>query len=177
MSEQPRSLVRLISHSAAELFLVVALVFATGWIGVRLAEVLHRLPVGANRDGTIELPIVKSDRHGDVSFEEGFGYKGWWHCTGNNWDVDWRLIAESRSYHVLTRAAKSEPNTKCRIAVEIGGQTLEASVPGTGDPTGGKAVGLGIIRLDSKPYTLTVRPAAADGQAEVNLKSVTLRPE
>src|ERR1035438_8028546 len=77
MNEPNQSVGRLLARSAVELALVTALVFATGWGGVRLAEAVHRHLVTPGRDGTIELPIVKSDRSGNVSFEEGSGYKGW----------------------------------------------------------------------------------------------------
>jgi hypothetical protein len=177
MNEPNQTIGRLLSRSAVELMLVTALVFATGWGGVRLAEAVHRHPVTPGRDGTIQLPIVKSDRRGDVSFEEGAGYKGWWHCQGGDWAVDWRLAAEPRRYRVETRLARSEPKTGARIAVVIGDQTLEAAVPETGGPAKWKALDLGVVLLDAKPCVLTVRPAGSGGDANVNLKSVTLRPE
>ena len=111
MNEPNQSVGRLLARSAVELALVTALVFATGWGGVRLAEAVHRHPVTPGRDGTIELPIVKSDRSGNVSFEEGSGYKGWWHCQGGDWGVNWRLVAEFRHYRVLARVARSEAKT------------------------------------------------------------------
>src|ERR1039458_10389503 len=143
MNEPNQSIGRLLSRSAVELALVTALVFATGWGGVRLAEAVHRHPVTPGRDGTIELPIVKSDRSGNVSFEEGSGYKGWWHCQGGDWGVNWRLVAEFRHYRVLARVARSEAKTEGRIAVLIGDQTLEAAVPETSGPAKWKAVDLG----------------------------------
>ena len=177
MNEPNQSVGRLLARSAVELALVTALVFATGWGGVRLAEAVHRHPVTPGRDGTIELPIVKSDRSGNVSFEEGSGYKGWWHCQGGDWRVNWRLVAESRHYRVLARVARSEAKTEGRIAVLIGDQTLEAAVPETSGPAKWKAVDLGVVLLEAKPYLLTVRPATLGGDTNVNLKSVTLRPE
>jgi hypothetical protein len=177
MNEQPQLIVRLISRSAVELILVVSLVFAMGWIGVHLAEAMHKLPVRPRQDGTVELLIVKSDRRGNVSFEEGFGYQGWWHCQGNDWAVDWKFIAESGRYRVQTRVTSLEPNKEGRIEVVIGGQTIEAAVPETDGPEKWKALDLGVVHLEAKSYLLTVRPAASAGQTNMNLKSVTLRPE
>jgi hypothetical protein len=163
MNEQNQSVGRLLSRSAVELILITGLVFATGWIGVRLAEAVHRHPITARSDGTIELPIVKSDRRGNVSFEEGSGYQGWWHCRGGDWAVDWRFTSEARRYHLKTRVARSEPETEGQIAVVIGDQMLEAAVPETDGPAQWKVVDLGVVFLEAKTYVLTVRPTASGG--------------
>lgn len=177
MNESNPSIRRLLARSAVELVLVTVLVFGTGWGGVRLAEVVHRHPVTPGRDGTIQLPIVKSDRRGNVNFVEGSGYKGWWQCQGGDWAVDWRLAAEAQRYRVEARVARPEPKAGGRIAVAIGDQTLEADVPETGGPAKWKALDLGVVFLEAKPYVLTVCPSASGGDTNMNLKSVTLRPE
>lgn len=173
----PPSTVQLVSRSLVELALIASLVFATGWIGVHLAEFLHRRPVNANADGTIELPIVKSDRHGTVSFEEGFGYKGWWHCEGNDWEVAWRLVAQSRRYRVQIRVATPEVDGNGQIAVVIGRQSIEAPIPATGGIEKWTDLDLDNFHLQAGSCLLTIHPAASNRPARMNLKSVTLRPE
>jgi hypothetical protein len=177
ITEHKQPIFRLVSRSALELVFVAALVFALGWIGVRVAELLHRLPVHPNGKGNIELPIVKSDRRGNVTFEEGFSYKGWWHCQGNDWAVDWKFVAEARRYRVRARVASPEQSHKTKIALVIGGKKLEAEAPETGGPDDWKNLALGTISLEKKSYILTVCPATSDGQALMNLKSVSLSPE
>jgi hypothetical protein len=175
MEQRPESAGRLIFRSAAELAMVTALVFATGWGGVRLAQAVHRHPVGPGRGGVIELRLAKSDRQGDVTFEEGSGYAGWWHCQGN-WAVEWRVAPESAGrYRVEVRVASLERATEGRLEVVIGDQVLAAAVPDTGGPAKWKTLALGQVALEAKPYTLTVRPGAG-GSAKLNVKSATLRP-
>jgi hypothetical protein len=168
--------VKLLIRSAAELAAMTLLVFATGWVGVRLAERVHRHPVSPRPGGIIELRLVKSDRRGEVSFEEGPGYAGWWHCVGKDWAVEWRFAPESaRRYGVEVRVASPERLPEARIAVAVGDRVLEAIVPDTGGPAKWKTLDLGQVLLDAKPCTLTVRPGAG-GLTKLNLKSATLRP-
>jgi hypothetical protein len=167
---------RLLLRSAVELAAVTLLVFATGRAGVRLAEHVHRHPVRPGPGGIIELRIVKSDRRGEVSFEEGPGYAGWWHCVGKDWAVEWRFAPEpARRYSVGVRVASPEHLPEARIAVAVGDHVLEAIVPDTGGPAKWKTLNLGQVVLDGTPCTLTVRPGAS-GLTNLNLKSATLRP-
>jgi len=165
----------LLLRSAAELAAVTLLVFGTGWAGVRLAEIVHRHPVRPGSGGIIDLRLVKSDRHGDVSFEEGAGYAGWWHCQGNDWGLEWRLRPTSSRYGVEVRLSSPGPLDGERIEVAIGDQRLQATVPATGGPAKWKTVQLGELLLEHKPYTLMVR-GGPHGLTNVNIKSVSLRP-
>jgi hypothetical protein len=163
-------------RSAAELAAVTLLVFATGWAGVRLAEWVHRYPVSPGRGGIIELRLVKSDRHGDVSFEEGPGYAGWWHCRGKDWAVEWKFApASARRYRVEARVSTPQRLPAGLIEVTIGDRVLKAAIPGTSEPGKWKTLELGQITLEAKPNTLTVRPDLG-GVTNLNLKSVTLKP-
>src|ERR1019366_4343575 len=95
--------------------------FVTGWSGVLIAESMHRRPAGPARDGNIYLRIVKSDRHGDITFEEGPGYVGWWHCRGQDWKIDWSFAPESaRRYRVEVNVLSPEPASGQHIQVAIG---------------------------------------------------------
>lgn len=172
MNGQKRHIGKLLLRSAIELVGVVALVFGIGWCSVRLAEAAHGYPVRPTRGGTIELRIAKSDRKGEVTFEEGEWYAGWWHCRGD-WTVDWRVApAVAGDYHVEVRAGSGSKKPE-RIKVTIGGQTLETETSGTEL----KTASMGLVRLKAVPYKLTVQPAGPEIQAScVNLKSVTLRP-
>jgi hypothetical protein len=175
MNQRPELISKLVLRSAAELAMVTALVFATGWGGVHLAQAVHRHPVGPARHGVVELRLAKSDRRGDVTFEEGPGYAGWWHCQGA-WEVQWRVAPGSTGqYRVEVRLASLQPTTEGRLEVAIGDQVLTTAVPDTGGPTKRKTLTLGPVLLETKPYTLSVRPGAG-GPANLNLKSVTLRP-
>jgi len=165
----------LLLRSAAELAAVTLLAFGTGWAGVRLAEIVHRHPVRPGPDGIIELRLVKSDRHGDESFEEGAGYAGWWHCQGTDWGLEWRLRPESARYGVEVRLSSPAPLAGERIAVAIGDHRLQAVVPDTGGPAKWKTLSLGEVLLEAKPYTLMVR-GGSDGLTNVNIKSVSLHP-
>ncbi len=176
MDHRPESTGRLILRSAGELAMVTALIFATGWGGVRLAQAVHRHPVGPGRGGVIELRLAKSDRQGDVTFEEGSGYAGWWHCQGN-WAVEWRVAPRlAGRYRVEARVASLERATEGRLEVAVGDQVLAVAVPDTGGPAKWKTLVLGPALLETKPYTLSVRPGAG-GPANLNVKSVTLRLE
>ncbi len=168
---KPNAGARLVLRSSLELGAVTLLVFCTGWLGVRLAEVVHRHPVGPGRGGVIELRLVKSDRHGDVSFEEGSGYAGWWHCQGSDWGLEWRLRATAGRYDVEARLATPVTPAGERIEVAIGDHRLQADIPNTGGPGKWKTIGLGAVPLEDKTYTLTVC-----GGTNLNIKSVTLRP-
>ena len=175
LNPQSRLISRLVLRSTGELAAVTALVFATGWVGVRLAELAHRHPVRPARGGAIELRLVKSDRRGEVSFEEGPGYAGWWHCRGD-WSVEWRFAPDSaRRYSVEVRVASPERPSAGRIEAAIGDQVLETVVPDTGGPAKWKTLNLGQVTLEAKPYTLTVRPGTG-GLTKLNVKSATLRP-
>ena len=175
LPSQSRSVSQLVLRSTGELVAVTALVFATGWIGVRLAELVHRHPVSPAPNGMIELRLVKSDRRGDVAFEEGPGYAGWWHCRGD-WAVEWRFAPKSaRRYSVEVRVASPERSAEGRLAVAVGDRVLEAVVPDTGGPAKWKTLNLGQVALEAKPYTLTVRPGPG-GLTNLNVKSATLRP-
>jgi len=175
---------KLLLRSLGELVAVTLLVFATGWGGVRLAEWVHRHPVGAGRGGIIELRIVKSDRHGDVSFEEGPGYVGWWRCRGKEWAVEWRFAPEStRHYNVEVRLSSPERLAGEKIEVAIrdrkgGGDRwlrLQAVVPDTGGPAKWMTLSMGEVPLEALPYTLIVRPGST-GLTSLNVKSVIIRP-
>jgi hypothetical protein len=161
----------LILRSALELGAVTLLVFCTGWVGVRIAEVVHRQSVTPSRDGVIQLRLVKSDRHGDVSFEEGSGYTGWWHCQGNDWSLAWRLEPASTRYSVEVRLATPVPPGGQKLEVAVGDHKLQAAVPDTGGSAKWKTLSLGEIALENKAYSLTVR-----GCTNLNVKSLALRP-
>jgi hypothetical protein len=174
--------IKLLLRSAAELAGVTLLVFVTGWAGVRVAEAAHHHPVRANGAGVVELHIAKSDRRGDVSFEEGSGYAGWWHCRGNDWAVEWRFAAESnRPYRVEVLVATLETIADKKIAVAIhdqasgGDQLLQAAIPASG-PGKWRTISFGETSLGTGPFTLTVRPGSAD-LTNLNVKSATLRPK
>lgn len=184
MNTKTNSGMKLLLRSLGELVAVTLLVFATGWVGVRLAERVHRHPVGAGRGGIIELRIVKSDRRGDVSFEEGPGYVGWWHCRGKAWAVEWRFAPKSaRRYHVEVLVSSPGRLAGEKIEVAIRGQKgggdrwlrLQAVVPDTGGPAKWRALDLSGVPLEAMPYTLTVRPGSP-GLTDVNVKSVIIRP-
>lgn len=169
-------------RSAAELAGVTLLVFTTGWVGVRVAEHVHQRPVSPGRGDVIELRLVKSDRHGDVSFEEGAGYAGWWHCLGKDWAIEWRFApVPARRYSVEVRVASPERVAGEKILVTVtgpanrGDQVLEGIVPDTGGPAKWKALKLGEVPVAAGVYTLTVRPGSA-GLTNLNVKSVILRP-
>jgi hypothetical protein len=175
MDQRTESIGKLMLRSTGELAMVTALVFVTGWGGVRLAQADHRHPVGPGRGGVIELRLAKSDRQGDVIFEEGLGYAGWWHCRGN-WAVEWRVSPKAASrYHVEARVASLERATEGRLEVAIGDQVLAVEAPDTGGPAKWKTLVLGPVLLEAKPCTLSVRPGA-DGPVNLNVKMTTLRP-
>lgn len=175
LNSQSQPMSQLVLRSGVELVAVTALVFATGWGGVRLAEVMHRHPVGPSKSGIIELRIVKSDRRGDVTFEEGSGYAGWWHCRGD-WAVEWRVAPKLPGrYRVEVRVATSERTPDRLLEVTIGDQVLAATVPDTGGAAKWKTLDAGLITLEAKACSLVVRPGSA-APANLNVKSVTLRP-
>jgi hypothetical protein len=183
MNPQTNSRINLLLRSLGELVAVTLLVFATGWGGVRLAERVHRHPVSAGRGGIVELRIVKSDRHGDVSFEEGPGYVGWWHCRGKEWAVEWRFAPNSaRHYRIEVRLASPERLAGEKIEVAIRDQKggnrwlrMQQVVPDTGGPENWMTLQMGEVQLEATPYTLAVRPGSP-GSTSLNVKSVTIRP-
>lgn len=158
-------------RSALELAAVTLLIFGTGWLGVRIAEVVHRHPVRPGPDGAIQLRLVNSDRHGDVAFEEGSGYAGWWHCQGKDWSLEWRINPASIRYAVEVRLATPVPPDGEPLHVAIAGHRLQAAVPNTGGRSKWNTLSLGQVPLEDKLYTLVVH-----GGTNVNIKSVTLRP-
>jgi hypothetical protein len=166
---------RLFLRSVLELAAVTLFVFGTGWAGVRVAECAHRCPLRPGREGVIELRLVKSDRKGNVVFQEGAGYAGWWHCEGNDWRLEWRLRPVSARYGVEIRLANPASLKGESIGVEIGDLRLQAVVPDTGRPGEWKTLSLGEVLLADKPMTLVVHVGSA-GLTNVNVKSVTLRP-
>jgi hypothetical protein len=135
-----------------------------------VAEVLHRNPVSLGRDGVIQSGLVKSDRHGGVSFDEGSGSVGWRHCQGNDWSLEWRLEPTSTRYGVEVRLATPIPPVGGQIEVAIGGHRLRAPVPDTGVRTERKTLSLGEIPLENKAYSLTVCDST-----NLDIKSVALR--
>lgn len=176
-TEKVRPLGMVVLRSAAELGAVTALVFATGWGGARLAAAVHRYPVGPGREGIIELRLAKSDRRGDVTFEEGSGYAGWWHCRGNDWAVEWKLAPKTAGpYRIEALLANPARTPEARVEIVIGEQVRPAPVPDTGGPSKWKKLDLGVVSLETKAYSLIVRPSGPDGATNLNLKSVTLRP-
>lgn len=174
MTASKKPIATLLLRSIGELLFVIALVFATGWIGVRLATAVHDWPIQAARDGGMELGIVKSNRQGDVTFEEGPGYVGWWHCSGQ-WALDWRVQpARPGRYRVEALIACADRHAAGQIEIQIGEQTLTAAVPGTGGASRWKSIELGQLAIENRPYTLTLRSAAS--APTLNIKNVTLRP-
>lgn len=160
----------------AELVAVITLVFAIGGCGTRLAEAVHRLPVGPAPDHVITLRIAKSDRQGDVTFQEGSGYAGWWHCKGD-WAVKWNVAPKSSGqYQVLVRVSCPDRKQVDQIKVDIGDQQLVAAVPQMDAPSQWKDIDLGVVSLEAKPYSLTTQPAASNMSASLNVKLVILRP-
>lgn len=178
---QTKVMGRMVLRSAGELVAVAVFIFVTGWVGVRVAEAVHQHPVGPRRDGSIELRIAKSNHRGNVKFEEGQEYVGWWHCTGE-WAIDWRFAPkQAGAYHVEVLVASPVPKPDDRIRITINHQVMDGAIPDTsGHSQWGrsdwKTINLGQISLESRPYSLTVQPAAAGGLADFIVKSVTLRP-
>ena len=168
-----------ILRDALELIAVTMLVFAIGWCVTRLAEAAHVLPVGPAHDGGITLRIAKSDRHGDVKFEEGQDFTGWWHCMGE-WTVAWRLAPKSaRLYHIWVRVSNPARQAERQIQVEINNRLLTAEIPNTGNPSNWKwkDMDLGTAPLEAKPYSLNVQSKNFGRSDSLNLKWVILRPE
>lgn len=182
MDMQKNAVVRQLLRGAIELAAVTLLVFATGWTGVCLAERVHRHVVSPGPGGIIELRLVKSDRRGEVSFEEGPGYAGWWHCQGKDWAVEWRFASEAtHRYSVEIRVSNPEHLAGEKIEVAIrdqsttGDHKLQTVIPDTGGFAKWETLNLGEVSLEGRPYTLIVRPGS-DGLTNLNVKSVTLRP-
>ena len=176
MKTQEKPRFALLVRSILELAGVTVLVFGTGWFGLLLAQQAHRHPVGPGRDGTIELRLAKSDRYGDVSFIEGSGYAGWWHCQGKDWKVEWRFAPPlARAYDVEARVSSPQRLNGQQIEVAAGDQALKGVVADTGGAAKWQVLKLGKVALEARPYTLTVTPGSED-LTNLNLKSITLRP-
>jgi hypothetical protein len=172
---------RVFVASAAELFLVAALVFAIGWAGVHLGAAVHQRPVGPNDKNVIALGIAQSDRQGEVKFDEGAGYAGWWRCSGV-WSVGWKIAPrQTGRYHLEARLANPEQKADGRIEVMIGDQLIEKNIAYTGGPTNWnpawKTIDLGSVSLKSLAYAVNIRPAPVGGQTNLYLKSISLRLE
>jgi len=176
----PNARLKLLLRSAAELAGVTLLVFATGWVGVRAAEMAHQFPVRAGRGGVIEMRLAKSDRHGDVTFIEA-GYSGWFNCRGADWAIDWRFATEPKQpYQVEVLVAAPEKILAETIEVTIRGsgsestQVLRADIANAA-PGKWKTISFGEVALGDGSFVLTVRPGSG-GLTNLNIKLAALRP-
>ena len=130
-------------------------------------------PIAQESDGTVHLLASKAELHGGLQYQTsaGTGNIGYW--TNPEDTADWTFKIDRPGKFKLSVEIAAENSGKFQVMV--GGQTLEATAPATGDYTKFQLLNLGGELELASPGTfkLTVKPIAT-GWQPMNLHSITL---
>jgi len=132
-------------------------------------------PLAQNADGTVTLPVAeaKTGNEPQVESKEGQDNLGFW--MNPSATVRWTFKVNQPGKFTV-RAPLATVGATSRVVIEVAGQSLDVTVPQTGDYGKFQVVECGTVTLDkAQPYELIVKPVA-DGWAPINLRAVTLQP-
>ena len=127
------------------------------------------------RNGSVSLPAVEADLHGDtIQYESGgpLDNIGYW-LNSSDW-ADWEFkVTKPGRFTVIADIA-----TPALTAFElsVAGQTLRTASPVTGNYNVFQTVTLGVVEIPAAgKFTLAVHPIK-DGWQPMNLKAIRLEP-
>jgi beta-mannosidase len=135
---------------------------------------LPDLTVRPEADGTIHVDAAHAELLGGLVLERNDPPNvGNWSREKDS--VEWR-VAGSRAGTYRLSITLASPEGGSRIAVVIGEQSREVTVPKTGSWTAYTRLDLGEVELNGLPLRIAVRPLDKRGSHVMNLRSVDLRP-
>jgi hypothetical protein len=85
-------------------------------------------------------------------------------------------VAEAGEYEIEVQQGCGKGSGGAKVAIEIGGQTLEFTVQETGHFQHMIQRIIGEVQLASGKHTLAVKPRSKPGVAVMDLRRVVLRP-
>lgn len=131
--------------------------------------------ITAGKDGSIILPAVEANLHGDgLRYESGHERDNIGYWTNADDHVDWQFRVDKPGKYKVTATIASLASG--RFEVSAGDQRVEASAPNTGNYGRFQTVEVGTIELAAGKTTLEVKPVK-QGWQPINLKSVVLAPQ
>jgi len=126
--------------------------------------------------GDIRLLAKDAAVHGETARYEPLPYKntiGFW-TKPEDW-VSWDFeVAKAGKYEVEVQQGCGGGGSE--VAVEVGGQTLNFTVEGTGHFQNFISRTIGVVDLPEGKQTLAVKPQTKKGAAVMDLRRVVLRP-
>lgn len=145
----------------------------TNWLKILLPP--PDKTIAPDKNGVLNLGADKAEMHGGQVKTEGNGNNlniGFWDKSDDWVSWDKVKITQPGTYKVSAQIAAMGDNSG--FSLEIGGQTLKATAPNTGDWTKYQTVELGQVEIkDAGTLAVNVRPDAATWKP-INLRSIQL---
>jgi alpha-L-fucosidase len=130
--------------------------------------------ISQQHDGSVTLPAVEAQLHGDTIQCEGAEQKniGYW-TNPEDW-VDWEFkVRAPGKFDIIAQVAAPASGS---FDISIGGQSIHCAAPQTASYSDYKSLDLGVAEISaSGTATLAVHPVKS-GWQPINLRSIELKP-
>jgi alpha-L-fucosidase len=130
--------------------------------------------ISQQHDGSVTLPAVEAQLHGDTIQCEGAEQKniGYW-TNPEDW-VDWEFkVRAPGKFDIIAQVAAPASGS---FDISIGGQSIHCAAPQTASYADYKSLDLGVAEISaSGTATLAVHPVKS-GWQPINLRSIELKP-
>lgn len=132
--------------------------------------------VVTSEGGVYRLTAPKGELRGpNILFEEPFQNVGYWHAESDH--VAWKLdVDKPGKYDIYIDWSCAEASAGNRYQLDIAGEQLRGTVPGTGGWDRYRQLQIGQVDLSASSHRLVVSPAVPVRQALFDLREVRLVP-